>query len=106
MLKSILAAAALAGGFLAAAPASAMPVATDLGAQAGSGVTDVALYCNRAGVCVRAPRAGYYLRPAPVYRAPVRVYRAPVVRRNTVTKRTVVHRNNGTVVRKKTTVRR
>lgn len=111
MFKTLLAAAALAAGAFAAAPVSALPVSTDLGAQVGSGTTAVALYCNNRGVCVRAPRAGYFYRAAPpVYVAPA--YRRPAygayrnnnnVRRTTVTRTT--RPNGNTVVRRKTVVR-
>jgi hypothetical protein len=63
MLKTLLAAGALAASaFAFAGTASAMPV--DSGATAGAaGVTKVAWYCNANGRhCVRAPRAGYAMR--------------------------------------------
>lgn len=116
MIKKLLAAAAVAAGAFVAAPASALPVSTDLGAQVGSGTTEVALYCNNRGVCVRAPRSGYFYRSAPpVYIAPA--YRRPVYNggyrnggyRNNTVRRTTVTRttrpNGNTVVRRKTVVR-
>jgi hypothetical protein len=107
MLKTLLAAGALAASaFAFSGTASAMPV--DSGATAGvSGATKVAWYCNANGRhCVRGPRAGYVVRndcnwngvacvpfvvapPAVVVRPPVVVAPAP---------RVVVKPNAGKVV--------
>jgi hypothetical protein len=105
MFKKVLVGFALLGGVMAAAPASAMPVASDLATHAGQGVEKVAWYCNGAGVCYQAPRAGFFYRAVP----PARYYRPPVRRtvttrvgpnRSVTTRRTV--RPNGTTVTRRT----
>jgi hypothetical protein len=65
-MKSLVIAAGLAfGAVFAAAPASALPIAKIAGAESTPRAETVAWYCNANGKhCVKAPRAGYVVRPA------------------------------------------
>ena len=82
MIKVLFAAATLGmGAIWLPSAASSMPVDAQIGAP-GSGTTAIALYCNRRGACVRAPRAGYVLRAAPAPRVVVRPAPRVVVKPN------------------------
>lgn len=83
MRQFVVAAAVLGGiaaGSIAATPASALPMAHPLGAEAGqSRAESVALYCNNRGKCIRVKRPGYVYRSAPVVVRPAPYVRPGVV---------------------------